>query len=68
LKLDLYLYSVKIQTNIKRNSVEKYTKKSQIFKNIFLKVLFLDWAGPSSVILGWANAFQLQKHKANNGE
>jgi hypothetical protein len=28
----------------------------------------LDWAGPSSVILGWANAFQLQKHKANNGE
>ena len=28
---DLYLYGIKIQTNIKQNSVEKYTGKSQIF-------------------------------------
>jgi len=28
---DLYLYGIKIQTNIKQNLVEKYTGKSQIF-------------------------------------
>jgi len=32
---DLYLYGIKIQTNIKQNSVEKYTGKSQIFWKIF---------------------------------
>jgi len=28
---NLYLYSIKIQTNAKQNSAEKYTGKSQIF-------------------------------------
>jgi hypothetical protein len=34
---DLYLYGIKIQTNIKQNSVEKYAGKLQIFEMIFLK-------------------------------
>jgi len=48
---DLYLYGIKIQTNIKQNSVEKYAGKSQIFINIFLNFFMgLDpaqsfWAG-----------------------
>jgi len=29
---DLYLYGIKIQTNIKQNSIEKYIEKSQIVK------------------------------------
>ena len=29
--LDLYLYNIKIQTNTKQNSVEKYAGKSLIF-------------------------------------
>jgi len=29
--LDLYIYSIKIQTNIKQNFLKKYTGKSQIF-------------------------------------
>jgi hypothetical protein len=32
---DLYLYGIKIQTNIKQNSVTKYTEKSLIFLKIF---------------------------------
>jgi hypothetical protein len=32
---DLYLYGIKTQTNIKQNSVEKYSEKSQIFRNVF---------------------------------
>jgi hypothetical protein len=28
---DLYLYDIKIQTNIKQNLVEKYAGKSQFF-------------------------------------
>ena len=34
---DLYLYGIKLQTNIKQNSVEKYARKLQIFEMIFLK-------------------------------
>jgi len=32
--LDLYLYGIKIKTNIKKNSI-LYTEKSQTFENIF---------------------------------
>jgi hypothetical protein len=31
--LNLYLYSMKIQTNTKQNSVEKYVEKSHYFNN-----------------------------------
>jgi len=34
---DLYLYGIKLQTNIKQNSVEKYAGKLQIFEMIFFK-------------------------------
>ena len=33
---DLYLYSIKIQTNIKQNFITKYTGKSLIFLKIFV--------------------------------
>jgi hypothetical protein len=33
--LDLYLYSIKIQINIKQNSIKLYAEKSQTFENIF---------------------------------
>jgi len=60
---DLYLYSIKIQTNIDQNAV-KYTKKSQTFFWIFFWIYYLfiylffgwvqlvpcGWAGPSSPI------------------
>jgi len=36
----------KIQTDIKQNLVEKYTKKLQFFKSIFEKKTFLNWVGP----------------------
>jgi hypothetical protein len=45
---DLYLYGIKIQTNIKQNSVEKYAGKSQIFENVFL-IFF--WTKPKSAQL-----------------
>jgi hypothetical protein len=35
LTLDLYFYGIKIQTNIKKNLVEKYTEKLQFQKKIF---------------------------------
>jgi hypothetical protein len=45
---DLYLYSIKIQTNTKQNEVENCVGKSQIFlKKIFFFFLgFFYWAGP----------------------
>jgi len=33
--LDLYLYGIKIQTNIKQNSIKLYAEKSQTFEIIF---------------------------------
>jgi hypothetical protein len=39
---DLYLYDIKIQTNIKQNLIEKFAGKSQIFLKGFL-IFFLDW-------------------------
>jgi len=56
---DLYLYGIKIQTNIKQNSVEKYAGKSQIFINIFLNFFYGVGSGP--IILGWGGAVQLSK-------
>jgi hypothetical protein len=43
---DLYLYGIKIQTNTKQNSVEKYTGKSQIFLKRFFLEIFFEWARP----------------------
>jgi len=63
---DLYLYGMKIQTNIKQNLVEKYARKSQIFEKNLKFVL--DLAKPSSVILGWASVVRPRKWKANSGE
>jgi hypothetical protein len=37
---DLYLYGIKIQINIKQNSVTKYTGKLQIFSKIFFLKIF----------------------------
>jgi hypothetical protein len=42
---DLYFYGIKIQTHIKKNSVEKYAGKSQTFKKK-LNFFGLGWAGP----------------------
>jgi len=39
--LDLYLYGMKIQTNIKHNSIKKYARKSHIFWKIFFLKFFL---------------------------
>ena len=47
---DLYLYSIKIQTIIKQNSIKLYAEKSQTFKNIFNFFLL----GRTPLILGWA--------------
>ena len=53
--LDLYLYNIKIQTNIKQNSIKLYAEKSKTSKNIFN---FFYWAGPGPLILGWARLVQ----------
>ena len=44
---DLYLYSIKIQTDIDQNAVKKYTEKSQIFQKYFFEIFFLGRAGPA---------------------
>jgi hypothetical protein len=45
---DLYFYDIKIKINIKQNSLENMPEKSQIFKNIFLKIVFgLGWTFPA---------------------
>jgi len=50
---DLYLYGIKIQTNIKQNSITKYTGKSQIFPKIFFwKFLELGQTRPKKKKLG----------------
>jgi hypothetical protein len=46
----LYLYGIKISTNIKQNSVEKYAGKSHIFFEIIFEENFLFFffrAGPN---------------------
>jgi hypothetical protein len=35
---DLYFYDIKIKTNIKKNLVEKYMKKLQVFKRNFFEI------------------------------
>jgi hypothetical protein len=50
---DLYLYDIKIQTNIKQNLIEKFTRKSQIFlKGFFKKFFGLGWTWPNHFGLG----------------
>jgi len=47
----LYLYDIKIQTDINQNGIEKYAGKSQFSKiYIFFKKNELDWAyiGPTT--------------------
>jgi hypothetical protein len=60
--LDLYLYGIKISTNIKQNSVEKYAGKSHIFfwNNFWRKFLFFSFGlGPTWPIwLGWTQPAQ----------
>ena len=52
---DLYLYNIKIQTNIDQNAVKQYTRKSQIFLKIFFEFIFIFyfyfWAGSSSALV-----------------
>jgi len=44
--LDLYLYGIKMQTNIKQNLIKLYAEKSQTFKNIFIFFNGPDLSGP----------------------
>jgi len=44
---DLYLYSIKIQTNINQNTVKKYTRKSQIFWKYFFDFFLLGRTWPA---------------------
>jgi hypothetical protein len=51
----LYLYNIKIQTNIDQNAVKQYTRKSQIFLKIFFEFIFIFyfyfWARSSSALV-----------------
>jgi hypothetical protein len=54
---DLYLYSIKIQTNINQNAVKNIQKNHKFFEIIFEKILFYfyfftSWAQPGQC--GWA--------------
>ena len=49
---DLYFYDIKIKTNIKKNLVEKYTEKLQVFKrNVFEIFLELGRTRPNYFFL-----------------
>jgi hypothetical protein len=50
---DLYLYGIKTQTNIKQNSVEKYSEKSQIFWNVFFGFFGLGRTRPNYFDVTW---------------
>jgi len=52
---DLYLYGIKTQINIKQNSVEKYSGKSQIFQNVFLDFFGLGRTRPNNFDVGRAD-------------
>jgi hypothetical protein len=53
----LYLYGIKIQTNTKQNSVEKYAGKSHIFfKWFFLEICFLNGPDPAQKETGSGSA------------
>jgi hypothetical protein len=57
----LYLYSIKIQTNIDQNAVKNTRGNHKFSKNIFL--IFFCWAGPDPPILGWADTARPSKQK-----
>jgi hypothetical protein len=46
---DLYLYSIKIQTNIDQNAIKYLQKNHRFLKRIFLKFIFSGWAHPAHV-------------------
>jgi len=49
---NLYLYSIKIQTNIDQNAI-KYLQKIIDFLKEFFE-FFCFWAGPNPALCGWA--------------
>jgi hypothetical protein len=52
---DLYLYSIKIQTNIDQNAVKYLRKITDFLKRIFLKCFYFFGLGPTRPAwLGWA--------------
>jgi len=58
---DLYLYSIKIQTNIDQNAV-KNTRENPKFSEK-KSLIFFGWAGPGPPILGWAGTARPSKQK-----
>jgi hypothetical protein len=46
---DLYLYSIKIKTNIDQNAIKYLQKNHRFLKRIFLKFIFSGWAHPAHV-------------------
>jgi len=60
---DLYLYSIKIQTNIDQNTVKKYTRKSQIFWKYFFDFFLLGRTWPAHFGWGWAGTAWPSKQK-----
>jgi len=58
---DLYLYSIKIQTNIDQNTIKNTRGNHKFSENSFF--YFLGWAGPGPPILGWAGTAQPSKQK-----
>jgi hypothetical protein len=44
---NLYVYNIKIQTNINQNDVEKTWENHTCSKMIFEYIYFFNWAGPA---------------------
>jgi len=55
--LDLYLYSIKIQTNIDQNTVKRFGKITDFWNNFFLRNVFFFGLDPAS-LCGWAGPSQ----------
>ena len=45
---DMYLYSIKIQTNIDQNEVKNLRKITDFFEIIFEEIFFSGWVQPGS--------------------
>jgi len=59
---DLYLYGIKIQTNIKQNLVEKQNAKKLQF------LIFFNWPNPTQPFWVWLQASPLFTFNVNSGE
>jgi len=59
---DLYLYGIKIQTNIKQNLVEKQNAKKLQF------LIFFNWPNPTQPFWVWLQASPLFTCNVNSGE